>query len=108
MAAPLAAFCFTHIVLLDHKAKECHMFQVLTHNGRLPKDGGIRVGYRTDNKVFLFGGPSSGFTFVTPKQEATKVAAAVVAQAPSMRKARRSLDSKTVFCPHCDGINSVS
>lgn len=33
---------------------------VLTHNGKLPSEGGLRLGYQGGGKVFLFGGPPDG------------------------------------------------
>jgi hypothetical protein len=45
---------------------------VLTHNGRLPRDGGLRIGYQCGDLVLMPGGPYSARALLAASQPPPK------------------------------------
>lgn len=63
---------------------------VLTHNGKAPSEGGLRLGYQGGGKVFLFGGPPGGI----PVTELLRRQAA-----PAATKAEKPPDFTSIISP---------
>lgn len=79
---------------------------VITHNGKLPKDGGKRLGYQTRNMLFLFGGPPEGIN-LAPQQSASAAQAEAYSGMPviepdAYRALKRSIyrDGECGSCGH--------
>jgi hypothetical protein len=84
------------------------MFTVLTHNGKLPSEGGIRLGYKVGNRLFPLGGPAGGILLKLETPLASKQAE-IHRAVPFIPEARLGWDGSTAHCPSCRGKNhSVS
>jgi hypothetical protein len=66
---------------------------VVTHNGKLPAEGGIRLGFLGGNRYFDLHGPATGVVLTPPKP--------VEPPKPKLTAARRNVTWGFARCPFC-------
>ena len=80
---------------------------VLTHNGKMPSEGGIRLGYRAGNREYRFNGPPEGYLLRSSVPAPKPVEEQTGYSYASTAMLRGEYPFYNVVCPRCKMYNSI-